>query len=260
MLLDGRRIDDDTGEVEVRAVVRGLPLSPRGPDGADGVVGVFPPTGERTAKNPELLLQGPHAHAQDHPPAAGPVEGAVALHHLQRVVVGQHHAEGGQAHPRGASGQEAEGDGGVPVATPPAGLGRLRDGHVLRAGEVVVTQAVGGLGYGHHVVDVTAVLPLVHHPRVEHQHRRDEPEAHPGDNTGGAEGGSMAELTEHEIDTMTTPAWERALRRTGEDFVLPRRTRAGTACQRRHEPSPSPGPWWRTSEAARWPRTKRRSW
>ena len=59
-------------------------------------IGRHAPTLEGSPEQLELFLEGTDADAEDHPSPRQDIEGGVALHDLERVVVAQHQHVGGQ--------------------------------------------------------------------------------------------------------------------------------------------------------------------
>ncbi len=112
-------------ELEVRPRVARDATGERRPDGAQGIVGTCPAAGEGRAEQLELGLQRPHADPEDDAAATGDVEGAVALHQLERVVVAEHHDVRQQPDGPCRGGHEAQGRERVPVPAAPGGGGGL---------------------------------------------------------------------------------------------------------------------------------------
>ncbi len=155
-----RGLDDEALEVVVRPVVRGDPVPPGGANGTDGIVGAVAPPVELVPEDLEFRLQRTHADTGDDTAAAQDVEGAQALHQLERVVIGQDRHVGQQADPRRLGGKETEGREGVEVAAAADGGRCGGNGDVLGAGHPVVAEPLRLLHHRHDVVDARRDLPL----------------------------------------------------------------------------------------------------
>ena len=109
----------------------------------EGIVSVFAPPAHRHLEQLELPRQRADTEAEHEPAVGEPVEGAVPLGHLQRVVVREHEDVGGEPDLLGVPGQTSERGQRIPVdGAPHLRVGR-RHGHVLAARQVVEAQPVG---------------------------------------------------------------------------------------------------------------------
>jgi hypothetical protein len=166
------RVNGQAGVVVVSAVVLGHRPSPAGPQGGQRVVGPCSAVGEGRPEQLELLPQGADAEAEDQPAVAEPVERSVALRYAQRMVVAEHQHVRSQPDPLCLGGQERQRGQRIPVRAAPArgSLGRHHD--VLAARQVVIAEAVRGLGHGHDVRDVALLFPRVGLPGRPEDNRR----------------------------------------------------------------------------------------
>ena len=90
---------------------------------------------------------------------ADQVEGSVTLGDVQGVVVGKDENAGGEPDLLRYGGEVSEGGQRIPVPRSPCRGVRGGNGYVLSAGQVVVAQAIGGLGDAGEVLDRCAALP-----------------------------------------------------------------------------------------------------
>jgi hypothetical protein len=166
VLLDGRRIDDESLEVVERTVVFGHGFGERRPERLQRIIGAWSSVVERGPDEVELLLQGADADTEDHPAVADLVEGAVALGDLEGVEVRKHQDLGGETDALGPGREIPEGGERVLVARPSAGELGGRQGDVLSAREVMVAEAIGSLRDSSQFLDRAFVGPM--NPRSRH--------------------------------------------------------------------------------------------
>ncbi len=131
----------------------------RRPQRLQRVIGAWSPVVEGGTDEVELLLQRADPDSEDHPAVAHPVEGAVPLGDLQRMVVGEDEHVRREPDALGASREVPEGGERIPVHRSAAGELGSRQRDVLAAREVVVAEAVSRLGDSGQILDRPIVGP-----------------------------------------------------------------------------------------------------
>ena len=125
---------------------------------------------ELGAQQLELGGQRAHPHAEHQSPAADPVEGAVALGDLQRVVIPEHQHCGDQPKASGVRGEETQRGQRIPIRDAPPVRLLHRDSDVFGAGQMVEAVLVGRAGNAREFVGAGALFPRGGHPGQLHDH------------------------------------------------------------------------------------------